>query len=208
MARMASANCHWVPSLRKYFPSICIGRPRWISNWVYEPARARASGSRAMSVPRISTSRVPSAMRPSATSMASEYASCPVLAAADHRRSRAPAGRAACSRGSACVRRCVKGLSSRKKKLSLVVIASTTSRARGVCAWLRSRAASASSPGIPSRLTSGASRVSSRYVLSGPIARPEPACSTVAKTSKLSGVMCSAPRRHAVRTTVRRPAAD
>ncbi len=54
-----------------------------------------------------------------------------------------PAARAATSRGSACVRKCWNGLSSRKKKLSLVVIASTTSRASASLPGRRSRSASA-----------------------------------------------------------------
>ena len=77
-------------------------------------------------------------------------------------RSGAPAGRAASSRGSAWLRKCWNGLSSRKKKLSLVVIASTTWRISASAPGARSRSASAARSRNFSRFRIGASRVSSR----------------------------------------------
>ena len=91
-----------------------------------------------------------------------EYASCPDDEAADHTRSGGPVGRAATSRGRARLRKCWNGLSSRKKKLSLVVIASTTWRISASALGALSRSASAARSRSFSRFNIAASRVSSR----------------------------------------------
>jgi hypothetical protein len=83
-----------------------------------------------------------------------------VEAAADQTRSAWPAGREAASAGR-IFRKCSNGLPSRKKELSLVVSASTTSVASGSEGALRNRPASASSDVNLSRFRMGASRVSS-----------------------------------------------
>ena len=189
--RMVSFSRQFRPSLRKYFTRCVIGRPRCTSNWVYTPSCARTTCSRLRSVPRISTVRLPSVWRSSATIIASEYASCPELEAADQIRIFAPGGRAACSAGNATVRTCANGFSSRKKKLSFVVIASMTLRSISALAAEEpcSRSASSSRSRAPTSRMIAPSRVSSRYCFSGPITRPEPRWSSVASTSKLRGFM-------------------
>ena len=110
----------------------------------------------------ISIRRSPTLARHSDRIIAIEYASCPDDDAADQTRSGAPAGRDASSRGKAWARKCWNGLSSRKKKLSLVVIASTTWRISASAPGARSRSASAARSRNFSRFRIDASRVSSR----------------------------------------------
>jgi len=112
-------------------------------------------------VPRISTGLPASIVLASASSIASEYASCPVEHPADQMRSRTPGGRDAHRRGNAA-RTCANGVTSRKKKLSLVVIASTTAMASRPFGAPCSRATNASSPLQPSWSAIGDSRLSSR----------------------------------------------
>jgi hypothetical protein len=110
----------------------------------------------------ISMRRSPMIERHSDRIMASEYASCPDEEAADQTRNGTAGEREASSLGNAWLRKCWNGLSSRKKKLSLVVIASTTSRISGSAPGARNLSASAARSRNCSFFRVAASRVSSR----------------------------------------------
>ena len=128
-----------------------------------EPLRARAPAGRG----RCRCRRSPSAGRPQRRGSPSGSSPANTLPARTMRRptrcaaARRPAARRS-RRGRACVRKCSNGLSSRKKKLSLVVIASTTSRASASASRGRAAAPPARRGRAGPRASDRASRVSSR----------------------------------------------
>jgi hypothetical protein len=87
------------------------------------------------------------------------------------------------------------GTLSRKKKVSLVVIASTTSMAseaaRGAFSWCTSSA----SVLMPCLRAIGKSRLSAKYCFSGASTRPERSFNSLRRKAKSSGVMRALRRR-------------
>ena len=93
--------------------------------------------------------------------MASEYGSWPVEAAAQRMRNDRWAARFASSAGSTVSRKMVNGTTSRKNRVSLVVIASMTS-AVSFASWRSTAAATAERSGSACLRITGRNRLSSR----------------------------------------------
>ena len=128
MPRISALSCQSSPIWVKCFTSNWIGRPRCTSNWLKMPALDFSSTACDRSVATISMRQPDSAGPASFRHIAIEYGSCPVEDAAHQMRKDRRAARACISAGHAPSRcKWSNGILSRKKKVSLVVIASTTS---------------------------------------------------------------------------------